>query len=242
MVPSAMCGTFCVRGCMAERVSVVWTPWAIRDVLAAAFYGRAHEVMAALDAGFPPGAVCDTDGETLLHNCFAANTAGMRDVMQRLLAAGCDPNARDNDGVTPVHVACNVGNLQNVQELVAIGGSLCALDNDYDDPPLFYALGGCGQAEERCRLLQWLADRPEVDWCHRNREGLTAFDCAFSHQHYFAGESHERCLPIVAAAMKAQRERAARWSPLRAAFVGTVAVSAAATAPLVPPIAKMCAT
>jgi hypothetical protein len=214
---------------MAKRGSVVWTRGAENDVFMAAVLGRVEDVTTALDAGFPPSAKLGNSGLTLLHLCFGRNAEVMLGVTQRLLASGWDPNASGVDGITPVHEACLSGNLHAVQQLIAAGGKLDNRDSSAETP-LFYALGQCWEL------------MAEVDWCHRNREGLTAFDCAFSHQHYFAGESHERCLPIVAAAMKAQRERAARWSPLRAAFVGTVAVSAAATAPLVPPIAKMCAT
>jgi hypothetical protein len=201
--------------------AVVWTRAAVQHVFAGVLLGRVEAVMAALDAGLPPSTTFGCFGATLLHWCFehVNRNVLMHGVVLRLLASDCDPNARDIKGVTPVHEACLSGNLEMVQAVVAAGGRLNSL-NDSDETPLFYAVISAIENAERWRLLQWLADCPDMDWWHRNWEGKTALELAMS----FRGGPGERCRVIAAAAMETQRERTARWTPLRAAFVGAVAV------------------
>jgi hypothetical protein len=218
---------------MAKRGSVVWTRGAENDVFMAAVLGRVEDVTTALDAGFPPSAKLGNSGLTLLHLCFGRNAEVMLGVTQRLLASGWDPNASGVDGITPVHEACLSGNLHAVQQLIAAGGKLDILDNSAETPLFyalsFYALYNCWDPITRCQLLQWLADCPEVNWCHQNTHGRTAVEAGMLGTLDELNDIQKRCLVIGAAAEQAQRERTARWSPLRAAFTGTVAVAAAAT-------------
>jgi ankyrin repeat protein len=193
------------------------------NVFTAALYRRTHEVMAALDAGLPPNAGCDRFDHTLLHSVLY-----MHDVLQRMLDSGWDPNAKDKNGRTPVHMACFQANLQAVQQLVAAGGKLDSLSNN-GETPMFDALEGSGCAEEdevvleRCRLLRWLADRPDVDWCHKNTYGYAALDLVCIMEQ---GCPDNRCTDIAWAAMEAQKRQNTRWTPLRATFVGSVAAAA----------------
>ncbi len=212
-------------GCMSETgPAVVWTRAAVQHVFTAAYRGQVEKVTAALDAGFPPSVTFGTTNVTLLHYCcYSGYHKRMHDVVLRMLASGWDPNARDDTGVTPVHEACASGTLEMVQAVVAAGGRLDSL-NKFDETPLFCATGRSSTHDrnaERCRLLQWLADRPDVDWCHQNEEGETALEAAMA----YGGLPCERHNAIAAAAMETQRERTARWTPLRTAFVGTVAVA-----------------
>ena len=47
---------------------------------------------------------------------------------------GCDPNTKDNDGNSPLHVACIKGNLDIVKVLISHGADLNSLDSGNDTP------------------------------------------------------------------------------------------------------------
>ena len=50
--------------------------------------------------------------------------------MDRCIAAGADPNARDRDGDTPLHMAAVGGNAETVAALVKAGADPKARDGD----------------------------------------------------------------------------------------------------------------
>ena len=66
------------------------------------------------------------DGKTPLHLLLN----GHRDVVQELVARGANLEATDNDGKTPLHLACLNGHLDVVQELVARGAGLFVTADD----------------------------------------------------------------------------------------------------------------
>jgi hypothetical protein len=175
--------------------------WVI-EVFTEASYLNVDFVSDALDAAFPVNTV-DGWGKTLLH--YAVRSSVMRPLVQRLLASGGDPNVQDCRGYTPVHFACRDGDLAVVQALVAAGGLLNAKD-ERGNTAVFYAVRGY---DETTGCLEWLAARPEVDWCHVNNDGNSVLK--------YAGVSGH--LAVVSGAVATQR----RWSPLRAAFVGAAA-------------------
>jgi hypothetical protein len=183
---------------------------------------------AAISGGFPVTAV-DCDGETLLHYA-AGHFVGL---VPLLLEHGWDVNAKDKDGVTPLHVACLNGHLHTVQVLVQAGACLKTSD-DHGWTVAHYAASGCqmvfdlDEALGRLQLFEWLATRPEVDWCEKADMDSTdtVFDMLYEVP-YIVHESQsvsKRYIDIMWGAVAAQRAREgarkARWTPLRAAFVG----------------------
>ena len=60
--------------------------------------------------------------------------------VQRLLASGASPNARDKGGETPLHEAAWSGNLEVIQVLLAAGASPNARGNDGKTPLHWAAL------------------------------------------------------------------------------------------------------
>jgi ankyrin repeat protein len=50
--------------------------------------------------------------------------------VRRLLSVGADVNAKDNNGITPLHWACNKGHVQVFQALLEHGVVIEATDND----------------------------------------------------------------------------------------------------------------
>jgi hypothetical protein len=181
------------------------------EVFTEASYQNVRFVSDALDAAFPVNTV-DGWGKTLLH--YAVRSSVMRPLVQRLLASGGDPNLQDDRGQTPVHLACREGDLGVVQALVAAGGLLNAED-ERGNTAVVYAVRSCNNETTEC--LEWLAARPEVDWCHVNRSGNSVLV-------YVWATGHLAIVAIVSGAVARQR----RWSPLRAAFVGCVAAGGTA--------------
>jgi ankyrin repeat protein len=65
-------------------------------------------------------------------------------VLATMLACGFDPNARNHDGVTPLHRAAMAGWVDAVGALIAGGANVNALDGMFSGTPLVWAAGGWG--------------------------------------------------------------------------------------------------
>jgi hypothetical protein len=185
--------------------------------------GDVTAVQAAVDRGFPPTAV-DERGYTLLH---WATFNGIDSVVPYLVATHWDVNARTPAGDCPLFFACWWCQLDTVKQLVKAGASLQYVNRD-GWTVAHYVGGGCWRPG-RMQVLEWLASRPEVDWFSVSRLGSTALKM-LSDIYLHLGTWHQqglisRCVAMVKGAMAAQREREARWSPLRAAFVSAVATA-----------------
>jgi ankyrin repeat protein len=189
-----------------------WDNLAARKAVFDAVCRREIEVVrAAVDRGFPPTAVNEY-GHTLL---LWATFNGIGSLVPYLLANHWDANTGHSYGKTALHFACMWGQLDTVKEL-AQGGALLNLRDSRGWTVVHCALSvNC--VNRQSLLLEWLATQPEVDWFQATNFGKTALSMVRT----------QSVRPIVEAAMAAQREREARWSPLRAVFVGAVAVAAA---------------
>lgn len=78
----------------------------------------------------------DRAGRTPLH--YAAGDGATAEAM-RLLGAGADPNAQDDDGRTPLHFAAQADSADIVRSLIAAGAKVDVRDS-YGNTPLFRAV------------------------------------------------------------------------------------------------------
>jgi ankyrin repeat protein len=62
--------------------------------------------------------------------------------LETMLKCGFDPNAKDNEGVTPLHRAAMAGRTEAVRLLLAHGASVNALDGMFSATPLVWATEG----------------------------------------------------------------------------------------------------
>ena len=107
--------------------------WNRRDYFKTA---TSKEVTACLDIGADPNARTYYHKETPLH--YAASNENPA-VVQALIKAGADPNARDDDKETPLHRAASNENPAVVQALIKAGADPKAR-NDDKETPLHYAV------------------------------------------------------------------------------------------------------
>ncbi len=113
-------------------VTLAWSSLAFCDEIHdAARSGDLEKVKALLKTN--PGLVFSTDngGDTVLHS---AAIYGRKDVVELLLAAKADVNARNNDGVTPLAWAAQEGYKEVAELLLAKGADVNAKDNDGHTP------------------------------------------------------------------------------------------------------------
>ena len=108
-------------------------------------------------------------GRTPLH--LAAEYNGNAAVVEMLLAAGGDVNARDNYRGTPLHEAAESGNVAVGQALLAAGGDVNARD-EYLDTPLHRAAKSSRNVAAMVEALVAAGANARI-W---NRAGQTAWD------------------------------------------------------------------
>jgi ankyrin repeat protein len=70
-------------------------------------------------------------------------------VLETMLACGFDANAKDNDGVTPLHRAAMGGRSETVRVLLEFGASVNALDGMFSGTPLLWAAEGWRHSSQR---------------------------------------------------------------------------------------------
>lgn len=68
-------------------------------------------------------------------------------VLETMLACGFDPDAKDKDGVTPLHRAAMGGHVEAVRVLLNHGANVNALDGMFSAPPLVWAVEGRSSRE-----------------------------------------------------------------------------------------------
>jgi cytohesin len=120
-------------------------------ILRAAYAGDVAEVERHIDAGERGAA--DSDGRTAL---YCAARGGQAEVVQRLTAAGADPNVRNAAGDTPLVWAAQEGDLEVIEALLTAGAEV-DFATDGGHTPLLRAVYG-GHAEAVDRLLAAGAD------------------------------------------------------------------------------------
>jgi len=90
------------------------------------------EKMVALGA---PQRGCRSMGGTLLH---AITESDAESLLDWALSEGMDPNALDDNGETPLHIAARCGNLAGMIRLVAAGGDLNVVNAQGETPLAFF--------------------------------------------------------------------------------------------------------
>jgi len=188
-------------------------PAARQAVFDAVERGDMVAVRDAVERGFPPTARSVHAHFTLVHKAI---NCGLECLVPLLLARGWDVDAASRCGDTPVHIACVESRLDMAKLLVEAGACL-------ETVTIFgWTVAHNAAFARSYEVLDWLASRPEVDWFCATNDNKTALSILKNR-----GPDPEalRCVPVVYAAMAAQRKREARWSPLRAAFVNAVATA-----------------
>ena len=111
------------------------------------------------------------DAWTALHTAVLEKHSS---VVQVLIDAGADIEAKEDKGRSPIHhaCACEVGELELVKMLVEAGAGLCVTDNDGRTCLFLAAYFG------HIETVRYLVGLPEVDVNHKTRAGETALSAA----------------------------------------------------------------
>lgn len=109
----------------------------------ASMYGRLDALRALLKAG--ASVAVDQDGESIL---AVAAHEGHTEVMEALIAAGADVNAKNKDGISPLMVAAGSNRVGAVRTLVAKGADVNAVNNDGATALIASAYGGYAPATD----------------------------------------------------------------------------------------------
>lgn len=136
-------------------------------------YGSVEAFLALIKAGATVG-IANFEGHSPLHlaviNSEALPEHVCMTMITHLLHNGANPNIGDEDGATPLHLACGIGNASLIETLVEEGGaSVNAVDHE-GETALFYALRG--QHVNVVRKLEELG----VDINTRNSDGESALE------------------------------------------------------------------
>jgi len=117
----------------------------------AAFFGRPEIAGALIAAGADVGAVASTP--MAVQPLPSAAATSQRDVAERLLAAGADPNARQHGGFVPLHSAAQNGD-QALAELLLRQGADPARETD-DGRSVAAVARTAGHEQLAARLERW---------------------------------------------------------------------------------------
>ena len=119
----------------------------VADLFSAYSSGDINRVISLIDAGASPFTTKD-EGNTLFHLCCTSNTDGPR-ILERLLIVLASASIRvlyisNNDGNTPLHLACINGIMECValllsRSLATVNRSIFELSNNAGLSPLYYA-------------------------------------------------------------------------------------------------------
>ena len=116
----------------------------------------------------------NTRGLTPLHGAVLKNHP---DMVQVLIDAGADIEAKDDEMYSPLHCACEVGALEVVKMWIKVGADVCATDCDGDTCLTVAAYYG------HTETVRYLVGLNKVDVNHRDLLGNTALHHARQKQH-----------------------------------------------------------
>ncbi len=133
-----------------------------------------------------------------------------RKLVVALLAAGANPNVKNDDGVTSAWWGAYYSTADILQLLIHGGGSVNEADNVGRTPLITLARNNRGDAAAR---LQVLLRCPKLD-LNTKYDGMTAEEWAV-----------RKGYPELAAAIADERHRRVRWSTVRCAWIAATARS-----------------
>ncbi|HEV7934038.1 MAG TPA: ankyrin repeat domain-containing protein [Actinomadura sp.] len=81
------------------------------------------------------------------HDLYAAAALNEVDRLRELLAQGADPNQTDEDGFTPLHLACQEWSVDAVRELLAAGAAVDAATEGGYTPLILASFRAAGRDE-----------------------------------------------------------------------------------------------
>ena len=139
---SAALGNTEVLGELLDSGDVVdaWSADGFSPLHLASFFGRVATVRLLLERGAPVDRASRNGLKvTPLHSAAAGHHAGIGAL---LLAAGADPNARQQGGFVPLHAAAQNGDAALVQALLDHGADPKAVDDDGRTPAALAELKG----------------------------------------------------------------------------------------------------
>jgi hypothetical protein len=151
----------------------------------------------------------DRAGRTPLH--YAAVDGAIADAA-RLIGAGADPNAQDDEGWTPLHFAAQSGSPDIVRALIAAGAKVDTRDN-HGNTPLFRAVFSSSGDGTIIELLRAAGADPQAANTSRKHQRGHAAGTRAHHRQFRRGALLRR--PAVASACRrppaplAQRLRSA---------------------------------
>lgn len=103
-------------------------------------------------------------------------------------------NKKNKDGLTPLHIAAEKGNLIQLQKLLSNEKTDVNCENDAGDTPLYTAVN-----YEQLDVVQQLLKHPKVDVNNRSKDGRTPLKCAVYSYH---GEKGKTVIPIIKELLK----------------------------------------
>ena len=146
-------------------------------LILAAYY-RHTEVVRYL-VGLPEVDVhaANNHSRTPLHHAVTRNYESHPDVVQVLIDAGADIEAKNEKGRSPLLLACQVGQLDAVKMLVEAGADVCATDSGRYTCLILAAYYG------HTEIVRYLVGLPDVDVNHTGNGDRTALHYASSNKH-----------------------------------------------------------
>jgi ankyrin repeat protein len=120
-----------VRALLATDRSLAnaWSPDGFFPLGLAAFFKRPVVAKILIEYGADPRMASKPAGFTPLHSAVADDTGtDVKELVQMLIDAGADPNARSASGGTPLHTAGFTGNVPVTEMLLAAGADPDATD------------------------------------------------------------------------------------------------------------------
>ena len=136
------------------------------DLLSAARYGQLPALKDALSKGAQINTLQKSTGSSALHLAARENRT---EVVNHLIAEGCDTDRRDTTGGTALFAAATNGFLQVAQELVNGGCEVNAIDNTGFSALHYAAYRG------RASIVDYLRDLEGTKWYQSSNSGLTPY-------------------------------------------------------------------